>query len=225
MIALIAGIALVLATAWSVFTALVVPRVTSSPAMRMLARSLGGSVGERRQLPRVDLVPLAGLDPQLADRSGGHDGLGGALSRSERVADTAPGSPLPVHGDQLPALHGPRVAHPYDDDPLPTGSVRLSRQEFDEGFARLESVNFPAERNVDAWRNFTGWRVTYEPIVDALTALIVPPPAPWFIARPALGMAKFPLVLNRTPDEPEGAQGLGVNKTFKTPSARESNNS
>ena len=43
MVALIAGIAIVLLTAWSVFTALVVPRVTSSPAMRMLARTLGGS--------------------------------------------------------------------------------------------------------------------------------------------------------------------------------------
>src|SRR5271156_2860632 len=43
LVALIAGIALVLLTAWSVFTALVVPRVASSPAMRMLARTLGGS--------------------------------------------------------------------------------------------------------------------------------------------------------------------------------------
>ena len=36
---------------------------------------------------------------------------------------------------------------PYDDDPLPTAPIRLSRQEFDEGFRRLESVNFPAERD------------------------------------------------------------------------------
>ena len=64
---------------------------------------------------------------------------------------------------------------PYDDDPLPTAPVRLSRQEFDEGFRRLESVNFPAERSSDeAWRNFKGWRVNYEPIVDALTEIIVP---------------------------------------------------
>ena len=53
----------------------------------------------------------------------------------------------------------------------------------------------------------------------------MPPPAPWFLDRPKLGKAKFPLVLNRTPDEPAGAQGFGVSKTFKTPSARESNNS
>ena len=34
-----------------------------------------------------------------------------------------------------------------------------------------------------------------------------------------LGMAKFPPILNRTPDEPGGAQGFGANKTFKTPLA------
>ena len=120
-----------------------------------------------------------------------------------------------------------RALHiPYDDDPLPTATVRLSRPEFDEGFRRLESVNFPAERSADdAWRHFQGWRVNYEPIVDALTAIIVPPPAPWFVDRPKLGDARLPLVLNRTPDEPDGAQGFGVSKTFKTPSARESNNS
>ena len=120
-----------------------------------------------------------------------------------------------------------RALHiPYDDDPLPTSTVRLSRPEFDEGFRRLESVNFPAERSADdAWRHFQGWRVNYEPIVDALTAIIVPPPAPWFVDRPKLGDARLPLVLNRTPDEPDGAQGFGVSKTFKTPSARESNNS
>ena len=59
----------------------------------------------------------------------------------------------------------------------------------------------------------------------ALTADHRPPPAPWFLVRPKLGAARLPLVLNRTPDEPEGAQGFGVSKTFKTPSARESNNS
>ena len=59
---------------------------------------------------------------------------------------------------------------PYDDDPLPTTPIRLSRQEFDEGFRRLESVHFPAERSADdAWRNFQGWRINYEPIVDTLT--------------------------------------------------------
>ena len=33
--------------------------------------------------------------------------------------------------------------------------IRMSRNEFDEGFQRLESVDFPAERTADnAWRHF-----------------------------------------------------------------------
>ena len=52
--------------------------------------------------------------------------------------------------------------------------------------------------------------------------IIAPPPTPWFPVRPELGMAKLPLVFNRTPDGPEGTQGFRVNKIFKTPSARES---
>ena len=88
------------------------------------------------------------------------------------------------------------------------------------------SVDFPLERDADeAWRHFQGWRVNYEPIVDALTRLVVPPPAPWFIARPELGAAAWPLVLNRTPDEPEGSQFFGSKRIFKTPSDRESKSS
>jgi hypothetical protein len=115
---------------------------------------------------------------------------------------------------------------PYDPDPLPTGSIRLTRPEFEEGFRRLEEVHFPLERDLDeSWRHFQGWRVNYEPIVDALTQLIAPTPAPWFLAQPDIGATQWPLILNRTPDEPEGAQAFGSSNTFKTPSARESNNS
>jgi hypothetical protein len=115
---------------------------------------------------------------------------------------------------------------PFDPDPLPTTAIRLTKAEFEEGFRRLEEVHFPTERDLDdSWANFQGWRINYEPIVDALTRLLAPPPAPWFVARPELGEAEWPVVINRTPDEPEGAQGFGVSSIFKTPSARESNNS
>ncbi len=381
-VALIAGIALVLATAWSVFTALVVPRVTSSPAMRMLARVLGGSaraispklpnyetrdrvlsfvgpaamvllfvlwlclivlgvaliewwsagvnfvtalgisgssvftlgiVSSSNAGPRAMEVIAAGIgllvvaleiaylpalynqfstretEVTLLEARAGNPAWGPEILARHFWLDTMDELP-PLYSDwerwaaavseshaNYPALlwfrspvstrswlvgltammdsaalyhatspaQTPRQARlclsmginclrsmaralqiPYDDDPLPTTGIRLSRQEFDEGFRRLEAVNFPAERDADeTWRNFVGWRVNYEPIVDALTAIIVPPPAPWFIVRPKLGAARLPLVLNRTPDEPAGAQGFGVSKTFKTPSDRESNNS
>ena len=114
----------------------------------------------------------------------------------------------------------------YDADPLPTAGTRLTKEDFERGFRRLHEINWPAERDLDeSWRNFQGWRVNYEPIVDALTTLIKPPPAPWFIKQPMLGEAEWPLVINRTPEEPQGAQSFGVSKIFKTPSARESNSS
>jgi hypothetical protein len=114
---------------------------------------------------------------------------------------------------------------PYDPDPLPTAGTRLTRADFEFGFRRLESVGFPVERDLEeTWRHFRGWRVNYEGIVDALTELIMPPPAPWFV-RTQLGDAEWPLILNRTPDEPQGARSFGLSKTFKTPSDRESNSS
>jgi hypothetical protein len=113
----------------------------------------------------------------------------------------------------------------YDADPLPTAGIRLSKEEFETGYLRLQDVAFPLERDLEeSWRHFQGWRVNYEPIVDALTRLIVPPPAPWFIPRPGLGKTEWPGVRNRTPDDPEGRQRFGSSSTFKTPAPRELNN-
>jgi hypothetical protein len=120
-----------------------------------------------------------------------------------------------------------RAIHlPHETDPLPTSSIRLTKEEYEDGFRRLELIKFPLERDLESsWRHFQGWRINYEPIVDALTRMIVPPPAPWFVARPELGQAEWPLVRNRTPDDPDGTQSFGFSKTFKTPSARESKSS
>ena len=109
---------------------------------------------------------------------------------------------------------------PFDPDPLPTSGTRLTKTEFADGFERLEEVHFPMERDLDdSWRHFQGWRVNYESIVDALTRLVMPPPAPWLLERPGLGRAEWPGVRNRTPDDPQGSQpfGLGVAFTSKLP--------
>lgn len=93
---------------------------------------------------------------------------------------------------------------PFDPDPLPTNGIRLTYEEFVTGFERLEHIGFPMERPLDeAWRHFAGWRINYEEIVDRLTMMIMPPPAPWFLYRPLLGAVTFPRVLDRTPDDPE----------------------
>ncbi len=93
---------------------------------------------------------------------------------------------------------------PFDPDPLPEGPLRLTYEEYLEGIGRLEELGFPFERRPEeAWRHFVGWRVNYEPIVDQLTARVMPPPAPWFAARPELGRLQWPTVINRTPDDPQ----------------------
>jgi hypothetical protein len=92
---------------------------------------------------------------------------------------------------------------PFDRDPLPTAPLRLSEEEFRAGTDRLAQFDFPFERPpADAWRHFAGWRVNYESIADALTRLIVPPPAPWLPSRPGLGDPVWPRLVNRTPDDP-----------------------
>lgn len=91
----------------------------------------------------------------------------------------------------------------YEQDPLPTSPIRLTYEEYLVGIERLERAGFEFERSAEeAWPHFRGWRVNYEPIVDALTAVLVPPPAPWFVARPWLGEAVYPFVRNRTPEDP-----------------------
>lgn len=96
---------------------------------------------------------------------------------------------------------------PYDPDPLPTDAIRLTRDEYLTGVARLERAGFEFERSPEeAWPHFRGWRVNYEPIVDSLTTVLVPPPAPWFMPRPWLGEPVYPLVRNRTPDDPDATR-------------------
>jgi hypothetical protein len=112
---------------------------------------------------------------------------------------------------------------PYDEDPLPTSTIRLTREEFRDGYRRLEEVEFPMERDFEeSWRHFQGWRVNYESIVDNLTRITLPPPAPWLLDRPVMGKVEWPDVKNRTPDHPEGTQFIVSNKTLRTPSRRES---
>jgi hypothetical protein len=107
---------------------------------------------------------------------------------------------------------------PFDPDPIPTAGTRLTKEEFARGFERLVDAHFPTERDLnDAWRHFQGWRINYESIVDGLTTLIMPPPAPWFLPRPGLGRTEWPAVRNRTPDDPEGAQPFRPGITITTP--------
>jgi len=96
---------------------------------------------------------------------------------------------------------------PFDPDPRPDAGIALTRQEFDEGIARLESVDFRMERTPDeAWPHFQGWRVNYESIAYRLAWAIDVVPAAWSGPRRSGDEPLTPRrVINRTPENPEGS--------------------
>jgi hypothetical protein len=95
----------------------------------------------------------------------------------------------------------------FDPDPLPSSPIRLTYDDYMEGVAHLQEVEFPMERTPEeAWSHFHGWRVNYEGIIDELTRLLMPPPTPWTLPRPNLGPVTWPTVKNRTPENPEAVR-------------------
>jgi hypothetical protein len=99
------------------------------------------------------------------------------------------------------------VRMPYDDDPRPDAGIALSREEFDQGIQRLQTVGFHMQRTPDeAWPHFQGWRVNYESIAYRLAYALDVVPAAWSGPRPSgEPPMSTKLVINRTPDRPEGA--------------------
>jgi len=72
----------------------------------------------------------------------------------------------------------------YDPDPNPEDRIELTYNDFLDGIARLASQRYPMERTPEqAWPQFKGWRVNYEPIAYALAYKIDAVPARWSGAR------------------------------------------
>jgi hypothetical protein len=99
------------------------------------------------------------------------------------------------------------IGMPYEEDPRPDAGIALTRQEFDQGIQRLQLVGFHMQRTPDeAWVHFQGWRVNYESIAYRLAYAIDVVPAAWSGPRRSGEPPMAPrLVINRTPERPEGA--------------------
>lgn len=97
---------------------------------------------------------------------------------------------------------------PYDPDPRPDAPIQLSDEEFQVGLDRLRVYGFPMTRPDDEiWIHFRGWRVNYESIVYRLTYEIDAPPALWSGPRRTPTQLTAPrILLDRTPEDPEGTQ-------------------
>ncbi len=75
---------------------------------------------------------------------------------------------------------------PYDPDPTPDDPISISRDEYDAVCARLEGAGVQLKPDRDrAWRDFAGWRVTYDAALVGLAALTMAPEAPWSSDRAA----------------------------------------
>ena len=72
----------------------------------------------------------------------------------------------------------------YDDAPAPDDPISVSRDEFDEVYARLVGAGVPVHADRDqAWRDFSGWRVNYDRVLVTLAVYVMAPYAPWVSDR------------------------------------------
>ncbi len=73
---------------------------------------------------------------------------------------------------------------PYDPDPRPGDPITISRAEWDQAMAEMEAAGVPlvADRE-QAWADWRGWRVNYDPVLLRLARLVEAPPAPWISDR------------------------------------------
>jgi len=66
------------------------------------------------------------------------------------------------------------------DEPGPDATTSVTYAEFLEAVARMREVGFPIERDpAEAWPDFVGWRVNYEPAAYAVAAAVFAVPALW----------------------------------------------
>jgi hypothetical protein len=95
---------------------------------------------------------------------------------------------------------------PVEEDPRPDDPVRLSWEEFLQGWERITSVGFPVERTAEeAWPHFRGWRVNYEAAACKLAWGLDVVPARWSgPRRHEWGPFEPRRLANRTPEHPDG---------------------
>jgi hypothetical protein len=66
------------------------------------------------------------------------------------------------------------------EEPDPEAGIGLTYEEFLQAVARMRKVDFPIEREPEqAWPEFVGWRVNYEPAAYAVAAAVYAVPAKW----------------------------------------------
>jgi hypothetical protein len=69
---------------------------------------------------------------------------------------------------------------PESGDEDTPSRISITRQEFDEACCELEQQGVPLKADrYKAWRDFAGWRITYDAVLLTLAQLTMAPYAPW----------------------------------------------
>ena len=72
----------------------------------------------------------------------------------------------------------------YDPNPAPGDPISITRGEFDLALVELQLAGVPLKADREqAWRDFAGWRVNYDTVLQLLAKLVMAPPAPWITDR------------------------------------------
>ena len=86
---------------------------------------------------------------------------------------------------------------PYDPRPSPTDQISIRRAEFDAVCAHLAEVGAPLRTDGEqAWRDFSGWRVTYDAVLLRFASLCWAAEAPWSSDR-AIAFHRAPISRRR----------------------------
>jgi hypothetical protein len=69
----------------------------------------------------------------------------------------------------------------YNPNPhFPDDPISVSREDFDRACELFIQAGIPLrEDREQAWRDFAGWRVNYDPVLNALKVLTMAPPSDW----------------------------------------------
>jgi hypothetical protein len=86
---------------------------------------------------------------------------------------------------------------PYDPRPSPTDQISIRRAEFEAVCAHLAEVGAPLRTDGEqAWRDFSGWRVTYDAVLLRFASLCWAAEAPWSSDR-AIAFHRAPISRRR----------------------------
>jgi hypothetical protein len=60
----------------------------------------------------------------------------------------------------------------FDDDPRPGDPIGITRADFDASYSKMEAAGVPMHSREQAWRDFAGWRVNYDSVIEDLSRLL-----------------------------------------------------